>query len=84
MIFSIVFEFAKKIPSPETKQQVVVGFPLERCFTRSRHIEVQVFCDGDGNGVHPFERDCSLQRHHQKVVEEAPAATCSYNRSRII
>jgi 3-methylcrotonyl-CoA carboxylase alpha subunit len=50
------------------------GLIVEKLIERGRHIEVQIAGDGKGNVVHLFERECSLQRRHQKLIEEAPSA----------
>ena len=52
-------------------------FLIEKYIPRARHLEVQIFGDGKGNVVHFYERDCSVQRRHQKVIEEAPAPNLS-------
>jgi 3-methylcrotonyl-CoA carboxylase alpha subunit len=53
------------------------GLIVEKLVEHGRHIEVQIAGDGNGNVIHLFERECSLQRRHQKVIEEAPAANLS-------
>jgi len=50
---------------------------IEKYVSRPRHIEVQVFCDTHGQGVYLFERECSIQRRHQKIIEEAPSSCLS-------
>ena len=69
-------DFADGLASAQREGQSSFGDPrvlIEKYITRPRHIEVQVFGDSHGNAVHLYERDCSLQRRHQKVIEEAPA-----------
>ncbi|MBK9272153.1 MAG: acetyl-CoA carboxylase biotin carboxylase subunit [Saprospiraceae bacterium] len=50
---------------------------IEKFVRRPRHIELQVFCDSHGQGIYLFERECSIQRRHQKIIEEAPSSCLS-------
>jgi 3-methylcrotonyl-CoA carboxylase alpha subunit len=68
--FADALESCKREAASSFGNDVVL---LEKWIESPRHIEVQVFGDSHGNVVHLFERDCSLQRRHQKVIEEAPA-----------
>jgi len=71
-------DFAAALASCQREAQASFGDShvlVERYVLRPRHIEIQVFADTQGHGVHLFERDCSVQRRHQKVLEEAPAPT---------
>ncbi|HKP65889.1 MAG TPA: acetyl/propionyl/methylcrotonyl-CoA carboxylase subunit alpha [Casimicrobiaceae bacterium] len=69
-------EFASALASAQREAKASFGddrMLVERYLRTPRHIEIQVFADTHGNVVHLFERDCSIQRRHQKVLEEAPA-----------
>jgi 3-methylcrotonyl-CoA carboxylase alpha subunit len=69
-------EFVKALESARREAKAAFGDDrvlVEKFVTNPRHVEVQVFADSHGHAIHLFERDCSLQRRHQKVIEEAPA-----------
>ncbi|GAA3546913.1 acetyl/propionyl/methylcrotonyl-CoA carboxylase subunit alpha [Zobellella aerophila] len=69
-------EFDDALAAARREAKNAFGNPdmlLERYLHQARHVEIQVFCDSHGNGLYLAERDCSVQRRHQKVLEEAPA-----------
>ena len=69
-------ELASALASAQREAKSAFGddrFLIEKYIARARHLEVQIFGDGKGDVVHMFERDCSVQRRHQKIIEEAPA-----------
>ena len=69
-------EFDDALAAAQREARNAFGNPdmlIERYLTQPRHVEIQVFCDRHGNGIYLAERDCSVQRRHQKVLEEAPA-----------
>lgn len=71
-------DFLPQLESARREAQKAFGdqvMLVEKFVSEPRHVEVQVFGDMHGNYVYLFERDCSVQRRHQKVIEEAPAVS---------
>ena len=69
-------ELAEAIPAARREALAAFGdgtLYVERLIERPRHVEIQIFADDHGNAVHLFERECSIQRRHQKIVEESPS-----------
>ena len=67
---------ADAIPAARREAEAAFGdgtLYVERLIERPRHVEIQIFADDHGNAIHLFERECSIQRRHQKVVEESPS-----------
>lgn len=79
----LVTEAAQLLPALQSaRSEAVAGFGdgrllIERAVRRPRHVEVQVFADTQGQCIHLGERDCSVQRRHQKIIEEAPSPAVS-------
>lgn len=72
--------FATALAAAQREAQASFGnsqILIEKYLTKPRHIEMQIFADNHGNVIHLFERDCSIQRRHQKIIEEAPAPNIS-------
>ena len=75
-VVNSIEEFDSALQSARREAQNAFGNPdmlIERYLTQPRHVEIQVFCDQLGHSIYLAERDCSVQRRHQKVIEEAPA-----------
>jgi 3-methylcrotonyl-CoA carboxylase alpha subunit len=79
---SKAIEFEEALVSAQREAEAAFGdgrVLIEKVIENPRHIEVQIFADNHGNAVHLYERDCSLQRRHQKVLEESPAPGMTEN-----